>query len=356
MTSFKKLAMAVAIAASVFTLGSAAHAEVPKNLRPALNDAIDSTVNIRGRGPVEQNGTYKSWTGSGYIVAIQGNDAIIATNCHVACHAAFLWVSSHDGRMLDDTRATLITGDVRQDIAFIKVPAKPGMKVLPLYKGKVEVGERAVAIGGPLGIAFTVTEGIISASNRTDLNYPTPDGVHQTDAAINPGNSGGPLLVLRDDHFVVAGMDTFIITDTGNNVGLGFAIPATDVARYLDAVLHGQTPRTPTMGAGFEKMTPVTANVLGLPAYYLRQNIYGLAVTSVVKGSAAEAAGLQPLDVVLEANHHFVREIADLRDVLANSTAKDGVTLRIFHNGGVKELLVFPTNTWGQKLQVSDAD
>jgi len=252
---------------------------------------------------------------------------------------------------VNNVRATFITGDDDQDIAFISVPRFAGATALPLLAGKPELGETALALGGPLGLRFTVTEGIISHPNRTDMGYPTPDGVHQTDAAVNPGNSGGPLVVERNGRYVVAGMNTFIVTRTGQNIGLGFAVPSTDVQRALTAVLADQVPTQNSLGISLGEVDREMAQLLGLPQFYQRQGVTGAYIGLIEAGSAAEAAGLEPMDIIVEVGITLVRTPKDAINAVRNAQAGQPLRIRYVRNGGAKEAYIVPSNAWESELR-----
>lgn len=325
-------------------------AEVAPEMRQSLDNALNSTLHIRARGAVGDNGQYSNWSGTGYIVAVQADRVIIATNCHVACSAVFLWVTNYDGSV-NNVRATFITGDDDQDIAFISVPRFAGATAIPLLMSDPQLGETALALGGPLGLRFTVTEGIISRPNRDDTGFPTRDGVHQTDAAVNPGNSGGPLVVERGGRYVVAGMNTFIVTRTGQNIGLGFAVPSTDVHRALAAVLAAQTPTQNSLGISLGEIDREMAQLLGVPQFYQRQNVTGAYISLVEAGSVAEAAGLQPMDILVEVGTKLVRTPQDAVNAVRDAQANQPLRIRYVRNGGTKEAYIVPSNAWESDLQ-----
>ena len=350
MTYIKTLVATLALVVMSAFIATPARAEVDPDMRPALEEALNSTVHIQARGAVDADGNYRNWTGTGYVVAVEDDRVVIATNCHVACNAVFVWVTSYDGTVTRE-RATFITGDDDQDIAFISLDrdAFRSARALPLLAGTPERGESTIALGGPLGLRFTVTEGIMSYPNRSDTGYPTRDGVHQTDAAVNPGNSGGPLLVERNGRYVVAGMNTFIVTRTGLNIGLGFAVPSTDIQRALNSVLADETPVRNTVGVG---VVPVeNAELLGVTPFYLRQNVPGAYVATLDPEGVAKAAGLQEGDIIVEVGTTLIRSPGDV--VAAVQTARQDRPLRIryIRNNGQKQVYVTPSNAWGSDLR-----
>ncbi len=228
--------------------------------------------------------------GSGFIIDPRG---YILTNNHVVAGARRIQVRLADGRRLG---AQLVGRDARTDLAVIRIHGSRHLPVLPLGNSdRLQVGQKAVAIGNPFGLGHTVTAGIISALHR---NLRTRRGIMrgliQTDAAINPGNSGGPLL---DSNGRVIGINTVIFSPSGASAGIGFAIPV-NLARQVAAMLisRGQVVR-PWLGIEGITLRPEYANVLDLLVNR------GVLVVRVVEGSPAAAAGLKGADSIIEAGN-----------------------------------------------------
>ena len=325
-------------------------AEVPEERRPALDDAQAGTVSIQVRGPVNEKSQYKNGSGTGFIVARNKNRAIIATNCHLACNQTWIWVTTYNDQKRR-VHARFITGDRTQDIALISIPAFKGMTTLPLMDGVPEQGEQAIAIGSPLGVRWSVTAGIFSVLNRTDLNYPTPNGVHQTDAAINPGNSGGPLLVFRDGEYTVAGMNTFRISSGGGNTGIAFAVPSSDVIRVLNAQVLGQSPARNTLGGLFNAIGSSLAEILGVPTSYRDQGVNGVYIKKVVPDGPLASAGIEEGDVLLQLNSTKLRSLAVFRSALYEADPHLPIRLVYLRHGQVKQASVMAKNAWGQGVE-----
>jgi serine protease Do len=175
------------------------------------------------------------------------------------------------------------------DIAVLKIEAS-GLPAIPLHqtaKGPHQ-GQVVLAVGSPEGLDNTMTIGIVSAVGR----QPHPDFPMlyiQTDAAINPGNSGGPLLDVQGE---LIGINTFMLSESGHNQGLGFAVPAA-VARYVyEQLRRDGTVRQSLVGVHVQTVTPALAQGLGL------SRGYGIMISDVLPGSPAKAAGLQPQDII----------------------------------------------------------
>jgi S1-C subfamily serine protease len=217
--------------------------------------------------------------GSGFVYDTKGD---IITNAHVVDGASSVHVSFSDGSTYG---AKVVGGDNSTDLAVVRVDA-PSSKLHPLTladSGAVKVGDGVVAIGSPFGLEGTATAGIVSALHRqiTSPNgFPIGDAI-QTDAPINHGNSGGPLLDLRGD---VIGVTSQIESDSGDNAGVGFAIPSNTVLRIANALISTGKVEHAYIGVGVTTIPASAASALGTKV--------GVAITSVKSGSPAAKAGL----------------------------------------------------------------
>jgi Do/DeqQ family serine protease len=227
--------------------------------------------------------------GSGVIVSPEG---VIVTNNHVVEGGQEITVSLYDRR---EFPAKILLADPRTDLAVLKIQLPPGERLPALAindTGDLQVGDLVLAIGDPFGVGQTVTNGIISALNRTA--DPTGDAASsyiQTDAAINPGNSGGPLVDMNGD---IIGLDSFILSRSGTSSGVGFAIPAALVKRVVETALGGGHSLVRAwLGARTQSVTPEIAKSLGLATPQ------GALVADVWPGGAAAQAGLRQGDVIM---------------------------------------------------------
>jgi S1-C subfamily serine protease len=219
--------------------------------------------------------------GSGFIWDDQGH---VVTNYHVVQGARSLAVTLHSQKTYD---ATVVGVEPRKDIAVLKIAAPPSelkpIRVVPSGT-TLEVGQKAVAIGNPFGLDHTLTTGVVSAIGREvdGIGGVTIRDMIQTDAAINPGNSGGPLL---DSAGRLIGMNTMIFSKTGTSAGIGFAVPASAIARVVPQIVR--TGRVEQVGIGVS-LDPQRR-------LERRLGLRGVIVLGVAPGSPAEKAGLRGL-------------------------------------------------------------
>lgn len=224
--------------------------------------------------------------GSGFIVSADG---YILTNNHLVGDADKVLVKVEEN---SEVEAKVIGTDPDSDVAVIKIDAKDLTHLELADSDKLEVGEWVVAIGNPFRLSQTVTAGIVSAKGRSGFRLATFEDYIQTDAAINPGNSGGPLLNLDGK---VVGINTFIISQSGGYMGIGFAIPINMVKFVYQRIIEKGEVERGYLGIWYEELTPESASTLGLD-----EDTKGVAIADVLKDSAAEKAGLKRYDVIIE--------------------------------------------------------
>jgi len=260
--------------------------------------------------------------GSGFIVS---QDGYILTNAHVVDGADEVTVRLNDKR---EFRARIIGSDRRTDVALIKIEAT-GLPVARLGDpSRLRVGEWVVAIGSPFGFENSVTAGIVSAKGRS---LPQENYVPfiQTDVAINPGNSGGPLFNMNGE---VVGINSQIYSRSGGYMGLSFAIPI-DVAMDIQSQLRtsGKVSRG-RMGVVIQEVTRELAESFGL------ERPMGAIVNSVEKGGPAEAAGIEPGDVILRFDGKVIQNSADLPRIVAGTRPGTRVGVQLWRKGNHKEV------------------
>jgi serine protease Do/serine protease DegQ len=175
---------------------------------------------------------------------------------------------------------------------------------------KLEFGDFVVAIGNPFGLQHTVTSGIVSGLGRSGIN---PDGYEdfiQTDASINPGNSGGALVNLRGE---LVGINSAILSRSGGNIGIGFAIPVNMARSIMDQLLKYGSVKRGLLGVNIYSLTPDMAKSLNIP------NTQGVLVSQVNEGSAADKAGIKPGDVITSINGQVIKSNSELRNAIGLS-------------------------------------
>lgn len=264
-------------------------------------------------------------TGSGFVWDKQGH---IVTNFHVIKGAQSLSVTLHDQRTFD---AKLVGTAPRKDVAVLRLAEPPPDLVpLPLERGlQLQVGQKTLAIGNPFGLDQTLTTGVISALGRDvpGIGGVTIRDMVQTDAAINPGNSGGPLL---DSRGRLIGMNTMIFSKSGSSAGIGFAVPASSIARVVPQIIRTGSPER--VGIGIQLV-----NESG--QLERRVGVSGVIVGSVEPGSAAARAGLRGTrrtrrgwvlgDVIVEIDGERIRNFDDLYGALDKRSAGDNAKLTV---------------------------
>jgi serine protease Do len=253
--------------------------------------------------------------GSGFFISADG---YVLTNNHVVSDATDIFVTLTDGR---EFKAKVIGTDERTDVALLKIEAKD-MAALPIGDdSKIKKGQWVLAIGSPFGLDSTVTAGIVSAINRDTGEY-LP--FIQTDVAVNPGNSGGPLLNLAGE---VIGINSQIISRSGGFMGISLAIPIDEVMRVVDELRANGKVTRGRIGVQIGEVTNDVATAIGLP------KAEGALVSSVEGDSPADAAGVQPGDVILKFNDRAIARWSDLPRMVGET--KPGITapLQVWRKG-----------------------
>jgi S1-C subfamily serine protease len=297
---------------------------------------IPSVVNVTSRvmkfdffyGAVPQEGQ-----GSGFIIDKDGH---ILTNYHVVEDAQQLEVTLHNRKKY---KATVVGTDPEQDLAVIQIKAPDLVPAVLGDSRNLQVGQKVYAIGNPFGLAGTMTRGIVSSIRevREPNGSTIPDAI-QTDAAINPGNSGGPMM---NGHGEVIGINTMILSSSGQNAGIGFAIPINTAKAVLNDLMTVGRVRRPALGVRTIPISAELADEMGLPADY------GLLIVQVIPGGAADHAGLRggteraylgniPImlggDLIVAIDGEKVEDTQGLAQVMNNHRAGDTVKVTFYRN------------------------
>ncbi len=254
--------------------------------------------------------------GSGVVVTAEGH---IITNNHVVDQVDEIEVQLSDGKT---KKAKLIGADSVVDLAVLKID-EPGLKPLKFGDSDaVQAGDFVVAIGNPFGFEETVTDGIISSKGRPNRVDGFGDYL-QTNAAINPGNSGGPLVNLRGE---IIGINTAIISRSGGSQGIGFAIPSNSVKTALESLL---------------KNGRIIRGYLGIQARPTQQGVTetdGVVIDDVYPNTPASDAKLQRDDVIKKFNGHTVRNITELRSLVAQVELNKKVEMEVVRGGNTMKI------------------
>lgn len=257
-----------------------------------------------------KQGPNENSLGSGVIVR---PDGYILTNNHVIAQAEQIVVALHDGRR---AVAKVVGTDPDTDLAVIKIDLEK-LPVLPFKLSGNEVGDVVLAIGNPFGVGQTVTQGIISATGRSDLGINTYEDFIQTDAAINPGNSGGALIDVAGN---LIGVNTAIFSQSGGSLGIGFAIPAQVCQQVLNSILKDGRVVRGWLGIS---LLPVQQDNILEPAQG------GVVVADVLRGGPAAEAGLKRGDKILKVNDEAITSTSHLINYVAAQAPHTTVTVSV---------------------------
>lgn len=315
-----------------------------------VSDAVVSVLNFTQTG---KDTFQEASEGSGVIYKKSGDEAYVVTNNHVINGAAQIQVMLHDGQKVT---ATLVGKDAMTDLAVLKIAADKVTTTAAFGdSNKIQVGQKVLAIGSPLGsqYASSVTEGIISAKKRL-VESTSEDGqnyggstVIQTDAAINPGNSGGPLINFAGQ---VIGINSMKLSSSASGTsveGMGFAIPSNQVVDIVNKLVkYGQVTR-PAIGIGLVELSAVTVDdqksLLKIPDTVKG----GVVVMSLTPNGPAAKAGIQKYDVITGIDGKTVTGQADLREELYKHDLNDTVTITYYHQAEKKTVKVKLTQKLG---------
>ncbi len=257
--------------------------------------------------------------GSGVIV--DSKNGYVLTNNHVISGADEISVTLADGRSF---KAEVIGTDPDTDLAMIRIPAEK-LHALPMAdSSKLRVGDFVVAVGNPFGLGQTVTSGIVSALGRAGFRGLEFQNFIQTDASINPGNSGGALVNLRGE---LVGINSAIFTPSGGNIGIGFAIPTVMASYVMKQLAEYGEVRRGTLGVYVQNLTAELAGALAI------ENTKGALVAEVVKGAAADKAGIEAGDVITQVATYPVHNMQDFYIVEGQLPIGEKQSLNYLRNG-----------------------
>jgi Do/DeqQ family serine protease len=344
---------AATLAAAVFAapvadaaLPAAAVADSPiPSLAPMVKRISPAVVNIATRGTVKEKPGQRNplmddpffrrffdvppdakprerqFQSAGSGVIVDAKNGYIVTNYHVVENASEITVTLLDNRSFS---AKVIGSDEGADIAVLQAK-QPNLVAMSLGdSAHLEVGDFVVAIGNPFGLQHTVTAGIVSALGRTGINPEGYEDFIQTDASINPGNSGGALVNLKGE---LVGINSAILSGSGGNIGIGFAIPVNMVKGVMDQLIkYGQVKRG-ILGVNIYNVTPEIAKEFGLA------ESTGALVAGVAPGSSAERAGIKTGDIITAINGVTMKGAGELRNAIGMLRVGDKVEIGFLRDG-----------------------
>jgi serine protease Do len=263
--------------------------------------------------------------GSGVIVDATG---LIVTNNHVVNKADEIRVFLSDKR---EFKGKLIGTDAKTDIAIVKIEAT-GLPSIPWADSdQLEVGEYVLAVGSPFGLTQTVTMGIVSAVGRASMGIAEYEDFIQTDAAINPGNSGGALVNVRGE---LVGINTAIFSQSGGNMGIGFAVPSNLSRAIMEQLVRTGKVVRGWLGVAIQELTPELASQFGLP------ETKGVLVSDVMEESPAKKAGFERADVIVDYDGKPMDSPTHLRNAVAQTPIGKKVSLKVLREKKPKTIEV----------------
>jgi serine protease Do len=303
------------------------------------SDMQDQLRRFFGRGfqiPEQPETPNQNALGSGVIIS---TDGYILTNNHVVENSKTIQVTLSDGRKLT---AKVIGTDPQTDVALLKIDANNLEPITLADSDSAQVGDTVLAIGDPFGLGTTVTEGIISAKNRTRVtNGDADEDFIQTDAAINPGNSGGALVDIEGR---LIGINTSILSRSGGNQGIGFAVPANLCRWVADSLVTKGKVERGYLGVHIQTLTPELAKAFKV------NRVDGAVVIDVSPNSAADQAGFKSGDVVFNFNNKPIESADQLKLQVAETPPGSSIPVQVDRNGEVMNLSVTLKELTGDAL------
>jgi len=331
------LLMALAAAASA-ALPSDVDGQPVTSLAPLVEKASPAVVNIQVRQTVSTRSPFaddamrrffglpnggsaaREVQSAGSGVIVDASNGYILTNHHVVENADEILVSLLDGELLE---AEVVGSDAETDIAVLRVDSD-GLTEMPIGDSEVvRVGDFVIAIGNPFGLGHTVTSGIVSALGRTGIGAGLEDFI-QTDASINPGNSGGALVNMQGQ---LVGINSAIISRTGGNVGIGFAVPTEIASSIMSQILDFGEVRRGLLGVTISPIDAAAAEALNAPVDA------GAMIIEIAPESAAEKAGLRLEDIIVEVNNKKISDARELSNAIGLLSAGDKVAIDYVRDG-----------------------
>jgi Do/DeqQ family serine protease len=351
--NFRLTLAAASLAAAVLTapVGFAALSSTPlsdspvPSLAPMVKRISPSVVNIATRGtikekpgqrnplmddpffrrffdtPPDSKPRERQFQSAGSGVIVDAKNGYIITNHHVVENASEITITLLDNRSFS---AKVVGSDEGADIAVLQAK-QPNLIAMPLGdSAHLEVGDFVVAIGNPFGLQHTVTAGIVSALGRSGINPEGYEDFIQTDASINPGNSGGALVNLKGE---LVGINSAILSGSGGNIGIGFAIPVNMVKGVMEQLIKFGQVKRGILGVNIYNVTPEIAKEFGLT------ESTGALVAGVAPASSAERAGIKTGDIITSINGIVMKSASELRNSIGMLRVGDKVEIGLLRDG-----------------------
>lgn len=320
-----------------------------EHVTPAVVN-INSKTHVRVRNPLAEDPFFRQFFGLqnaprerieqslGSGVIIDAAKGYVLTNNHVIEGADDIAVTLHDSRTL---KAKLVGSDPDTDVAVIQIPAENLNALVLADTNQLHVGDFVVAVGNPFGLGQTVTSGIVSALGRSGLRGVGYQNFIQTDASINPGNSGGALVNLRGE---LVGINSAIVSPSGGNVGIGFAIPTNLAGDVMRQLISSGSVKRGTLGVEAQDLTPEIARMLEI------EPGQGAVITRVQNDSPSASAGLKPGDVIIAINGKTIATEQDLHNAEGLLPVGSAIQLKLLRDGKPLEV---STRTATEQLATS---
>ena len=259
--------------------------------------------------------------GSGVIV--DAKNGYIVTNAHVIKNASEITITLVNDLEL---KAEVVGTDERSDVAVLRVKdGKLPAEIALADSSQLQVGDFVIAIGNPFGLQHTVTSGIVSALGRTGISRDSLEDFIQTDAAINPGNSGGALVGLDGE---LVGINSVILSGSGGNIGIGFAIPSNMVRSIMEQLIESGEVNRGQLGVTTLSLSPEFRKSLGLA-----DDAQGALVSQVAEGSAAARAGIEAGDVITSVRGQPIKSNTELRNTIGMLKVGESVAIGLLREG-----------------------
>jgi len=323
-------------------LPAIADGQAVPSLAPLVERVSPAVVNIRVNQTVTSNSPFgddpfrrffglpdapggsREIASAGSGVIVDAERGFILTNHHVVENADEIQISLMNGDIHD---AEVIGSDAATDIALIKVDAADLIDMPIGDSEAVRVGDFVLAIGNPFGLGHTVTSGIVSALGRTGISRNGYEDFIQTDASINPGNSGGALVNMRGE---LVGINSAIISRTGGNVGIGFAVPTEIAGSIMRQILDFGEVRRGLLGVTIQPIDAEAAEALNAAVDR------GALITEIVPGSAAEDSGLKVDDIIIGIDDKKITDASELRNTIGLMGSGEDVRIEYIRNGDTR--------------------